>query len=114
MNSYPLVVPLPRTQDRHEHAILKKIKRAYVVMGVPSSATRLMARLLIAAGCESDTPDSEQLTHNDFWEHRKPDANLIVVRRHVAVGRPPVWARNPNIFRAFQYEGYDVFGIVMC
>ena len=88
-------------------------KRAFLVMGVPSSGTRLMARLLVEAGCHSDAPESRRYDHNDFWENEKPKADLIVVRRHIAIGRPPFWARDPNIAKALQMEGYDVYGIVM-
>jgi len=113
MHSIPLVCSLPVPQDHARNAVLENTKRAYVVMGVPSSGTRLMARMLIAAGCISDNPDSMPYEHNDFWEGEKPTANTIVVRRHVAIGRSPFWARNENIIKALWLEDYDVFGLVM-
>ena len=88
-------------------------KRAFVVMGVPSSGTRLMARLLVAAGCTSDNPNSRPFEHNDFWEGELPEADLIVVRRHIAIGRPPFWARDPNVIEALRMEGYNIYGIIM-
>jgi hypothetical protein len=73
-----------------------------------------MGRLLVAAGCVSDgTIPPAKDDHNDLWEEAKPEANLIVMRRHVAIGRRPFWARDPNLVIALWMEGYDVFGIVM-
>lgn len=113
MTIEPLVVPMPASQDLHWKATLRSSKRAFVVMGVPSSGTRLMARLLVAAGCHSDKPDAQPFEHNDFWEGEKPTQELIIVRRHVAIGRSPFWAKDENIITALRMESYDVFGIVM-
>lgn len=83
------------------------MKRAFVVMGVPSSGTRLMTRILIAAGCKGDG------THEQIWDERQPDADLVVVRRHQPTGRPPKWASNPNIILALRDLGYAVTGIII-
>ena len=113
MMTSSLKVPLPVNQAVQTDVVLKRPKRAYLVMGVPSSGTRLMARMLIAAGCTTDNPDSTPFDHNDFWEGEKPDAEMIVVRRHVAIGRKPYWAKHQNIIQALWAEDYDVVGLVM-
>lgn len=114
MNSNPLVLPLAVNQDVNRRTVLKKVKRAYFVMGATSSGTRLMGRLLVAAGCSSDgTVPAIKNDHNDLWETVKPTANQIVMRRHSPVGRKPFWAKDPNIIKALWMEDYDVVGIVM-
>lgn len=83
-------------------------KRAFVVMGVPSSGTRLMARILIAAGCVGDGD------HAQRWDAKPPNAEpLIVIRRHQPTGRPPAWASQPNIMLELSARGYAVTGIII-
>ena len=92
---------------------LNRSKRCFLVMGVPSSANRLMGRLLEAAGCVSDLPASHPTDHRKLWMNRKPHADLIVMRRHIATGMRPPWAQDENIITSLEMEGYDVYGIIM-
>ena len=82
-------------------------KRAFVVCGVPSSGTRLLVRILIAGGCVGDGD------HAQRWDTEEPDADLIVIRRHQPMGRPPAWASNPNLIIALQNIGYEVAVLIM-
>lgn len=78
-------------------------------MGPPSSGTRLMVRLLIAAGCvgDADTKDFQR------WNELRPDADLIVIRRHLPrAAEPPVWS-GPNVIHSLQSMGYVVTAIIM-
>lgn len=83
------------------------MKRAFVVMGVPSSGTRLLTRILIAAGCVGDGDYAQR------YDEVPPTADLIVIRRHQPTGRPPKWARNTNIIRALQRLGYAVSVLII-
>lgn len=85
-------------------------KRAFLVMGTVSSGTRLMGRLLEQAGCVTDNPNTD---HRQTWWNRKPHEELIVIRRHVAIGRPADWQTHPNVIIALEELGYSVHGIVM-
>ncbi len=109
----PLKVPLPLPQDFHKNIILQRSKRAYLVMGVPSSGTRLMGRLLLAAGCIGDTPELRPFDHHDFWEGERPTAETIVIRRHIPLERQPFWGKDQNIIQSLWQEDYDVYGLVM-
>ena len=85
------------------------MKRAFYVMGVPSSGTRLMVRLLIAAGCAGDA------TTKDYqrWNTQKPDVDLLVIRRHLPEAvEPPVWS-GKNVIRSLQGMGYVVTVLIM-
>ena len=83
-------------------------KRAFVVMGPPSSGTRLMARLLIAGGCEGDGD------HEQRWDDVAPTGDLVVFRRHQPTGRLPGWAtEHGNVITALQAMGYTVVGIII-
>lgn len=85
------------------------IKRAFYVMGVPSSGTRLMTRLLISAGCVG-TGDNKDY---QIWDDNKPDADLIVIRRHLPrAAIPPTWS-GPNVIYSLQTLGYVVHVIIM-
>ena len=113
MTLKPLTYPVSCQHPSHRMLEFKQPKRCFFVMGVPSSATRLMGRLLEQAGCTSDIPESEAYDHRQLWEDRKPTEELIVMRRHIAIGRPPFWAQSENVIQALRMEGYDVYGIIM-
>lgn len=85
------------------------MKRAFYVMGPPSSGTRLMTRLLISAGCvgDADTKDFQR------WNELRPYADLIVIRRHLPrAAEPPVWS-GPNVIHSLQSMGYVVTALIM-
>lgn len=79
-------------------------------MGPPSSGTRLMTRLFIAAGCagDGDTKDYQR------WDDEEPQAaDPIVIRRHLPVSpKPPSWS-GANVIRSLQQRGYTVFVVIM-
>lgn len=82
-------------------------KRAFVVMGPPSSGTRLLTRLLIAAGCAGDGD------HHQRFDNVAPTADLIVFRRHFPDGRVPAWAEGRDVFRALRWLGYSVSVVII-
>jgi hypothetical protein len=83
-------------------------KRAFVVMGPPSSGTRLMTRILIAGGCDGDGD------HVQRWDDELPTGDLIVIRRHQPTGRLPEWAESHgNIITALQAHDYTVIGVII-
>ena len=82
------------------------MKRAFIVMGPPSSGTRLITRLLIAAGCEGDGD------HHQRYDDTAPMSDLIVFRRHMPDRRIPKWADDENIITAVQRLGYTVTVVI--
>lgn len=83
-------------------------KRAFVVMGPPSSGTRLLTRLLIAGGCVGDGD------HVQRWDYEAPEGDLVVLRRHQPTGRLPEWAeQHGNVITALQAFGYTVVGVII-
>ena len=82
-------------------------KRAFVVMGPPSSGTRFMTRLLIAAGCDGDGD------HHQRFDDTAPTTDLIVFRRHMPARRIPAWADGQNVFDALRSLGYAVTVVIM-
>ena len=88
------------------------MKRAFYVMGVPSSGNRLVTRLLIAAGCEGDAEDNDE--HFQRWDETEPTSDLIVLKRHLPVAAiPPTWAKDPNTIKALQKLGYTVHVVIV-
>lgn len=84
------------------------MKRAFVVLGPESSGTRLMTRLLMAAGCVGDGD------HWQRWDELQPEEELIVIRRHrVLPSRVPPWATSDNLVLALQAIGYNVFAVIV-
>lgn len=78
-------------------------------MGPPSSGTRLMTRLLIAAGCTGDanTKDFQR------WNDTRPEIDNIVIRRHLPrAAEPPSWS-GPNVIHSLQSMGYTVTALIM-
>lgn len=85
------------------------MKRAFLVMGAVSSGTRMLVRLLMAAGCDGDG----SIDHNQRWDTERPEGDLIVFRRHVPTRRRPPWAQHPNAIKALQLLGYDVHAVII-
>lgn len=87
-------------------------KRAILVMGPPSSGTRLMMEILVRAGMRGNHE------HEQLWDHLKPDPNRggeqwICMRRHYPGERPPVWLIHPSLLQSLRGLGYQVDCIVM-
>lgn len=85
------------------------MKRAFFVTGPPSSGTRLMVRLLVAAGCAGDGDD----LYYQRWNEQTPEGDLVVFRRHMPqpVDRPP-WSGS-NVIHSLQRLGYTVTVLIM-
>jgi LPS sulfotransferase NodH len=83
------------------------VKNAYLVTGPPSSGTRLMTRILIAAGCEGCGD------HYQRFDDILPTAERVVVRRHYPTERPPKWAKDDNIITALQAKDYTVRVVII-
>jgi len=86
------------------------MKRAFVVMGMVSSGTRLMARIMTAAGCVGDGNHD----HTQRWDTQQPEADLIVIRKHRPV--PPIrpsWTKYPNVVQSLRHIGYEVHAIII-
>lgn len=80
-------------------------KRAYLVLGPESSGTRLMTRLLIAAGCEGTDE------HVQPWDSQTPTAPLIVWRRSLPHGGQ--WPDVQSLITRLQAAHYSVTALVM-
>ena len=80
-------------------------KRAYLVLGPESSGTRLMTRLLIAAGCEGTDE------HVQPWDSQTPTAPLIVWRRSLPHGGQ--WPDVQRLVARLQEADYAVTALVM-
>ena len=82
------------------------MRRAYFVMGPESSGTRVMMRLLLAAGCWGDADHPQRLDNLKFVT--APDR--IVFRRSVphAMEWPPI----AEIVGKMQAAGYGVTAVV--
>ena len=86
----------------------EKRKRAYLVLGPESSGTRLMTRLLIAAGCHGSAEHFDQPFDAGVPEDGPP---LVVWRRSVPHNRewPPIGSMVIELMAA----GYQVHAVVM-
>lgn len=83
------------------------MKRAYLVLGPESSGTRLMTRLLIAAGCFGDSGHEQRL--DDYGlEHA---AKVIVWRRSLPHGGE--WPLIPHMVEQLLMHDYEVTAVVM-
>lgn len=79
-------------------------KRAIMVLGPEASGTRLVTRILIAAGCMGDGGHDQRLD----WE--PPTADLIVWRR--SLPHDNVWPDIACMVRYLRLQGYEVSAIV--
>lgn len=79
-------------------------KRAILVLGPESSGTRMMTKVLIAAGCDGDGDAVQR------WDDIIPTGELIVWRRSVPhAGR---WPDIAQMVKALRAAEYDVSAIV--
>ncbi len=79
-------------------------KRAILVAGPESSGTRMMTKILMAAGCAGDD-DSHQR-----WDHEDPQGDLIVWRRSVPHARG--WPVLRELVRHLRTFGYEVSALI--
>ncbi len=79
---------------------------AYLVLGPESSGTRMMTRLLLAAGCIGDGG------HEQRWDERLPDGETpIVWRRSLPHGGD--WPSIDLMTHRLRERGHRVHGVVM-
>lgn len=83
-----------------------QVKRAYLVLGPESSGTRLMTRLLIAAGCYGDSDHFQRL--DSAVEAGEP---LLVWRRSIPHGG--TWPDLERMVEIVDALGYGVTAVVM-
>lgn len=82
------------------------MKRAYLVLGPESSATRMMARQLVAVGCYGDSDHVQRL------DTAVPDDEpLIVWRRSIPYAGE--WPKFYEMVAELSARGYDVTAVVM-
>jgi hypothetical protein len=87
-------------------------KILYLVCGPESSGNRLMARILMAAGCYGDGDVIQRLDKED----PPPDANRVVLHRSFPYGAQGGGRHWPNINKLndrFSALGYGMFVVVM-
>ena len=79
---------------------------AYLVLGPESSGTRMMTRLLMAAGCQGDGG------HEQHWDDALPeDVSPIVWRRSLPHGGE--WPSLDLMTHRLREHGYTVYAVVM-
>lgn len=79
--------------------------RAFLVVGPESSGTRLMTKLLIAAGCEGDDGNEQR------WDEGLPQGDQVVWRRSLPHGG--VWPDLDEVLWGLNGRGYQVLFLVM-
>ncbi len=80
-------------------------KCAFLVLGPESSGTRLMTRILIAAGCAGDDG------HEQRWDAETPTVDKIVWRRSLPHGGQ--WPKLQTMLSCLYDANYAVQGLIM-
>jgi len=83
------------------------IKTAFLVMGVQSSGTRLLTRILMAGGCVGSG------VHHQVFDTVEPTSTVIVMRRHYPTFMRPAWAKSENIITSLEAIGYSVRALII-
>lgn len=88
-------------------------KRCIVVAGPERSGTRLVTRILIAAGCEGHAgaaPKTEHAAWPQKWDAQDPPAGVlrIVIRRTLPYHPDRTWPDLPALCERFTGLGYQV------
>ena len=85
------------------------MKRAFIVLGIPSSGTRIMTRILVKMGCIGDWD------HKQRWDTIEPSEETpIVIRRHYPKERSPSWVRKGNsLIGELLLKGYLIYSIII-
>lgn len=79
-----------------------KKKKAFLVIGPPSSGTRLMTRILMTCGCTGDGG------HEQRFDNKEPTDPVIVIRRHHTRERLPPYSQHEDWIRSLDDLGYRV------
>ena len=87
-------------------------KRCFIVVGPESSGTRLVTRLLIAAGCEGDATAHGKLENDGWPQHydvNDPKGETpIVIRRTLPYHPNRVWPDMEELIARIEGCGYEV------
>lgn len=85
-------------------------KKAIIVVGPESSGTRLLTRLLVAAGCDGDA--NSEVAHNGWpqrWDTQDPKHDQdIVIRRSLPYHPFRTWPDIKALCKRFKKLGYQV------
>ena len=85
-----------------------QMKRAFFIIGPESSGTRMLAQVLIAAGCAGDGSHKQAM---DDWDFAQYQRDIIVYRQSIPhAGNMPEIAL---IIASMQAQGFEVTPIVI-